>query len=102
MTEMPEVAPLFAVLAAWAVGQGAEGANRQPGLWHGETEDWDVKMNPHEETIEGVDPFTWQCTHKTAFLAIAVVGVTGGCIIGPTEEEVIEHFRARTVERAAH
>lgn len=94
---MTQISELFSVLVDWVVSHGGEMPGKLPGLWRGETEDWTVACNgsPKEER-EGVPPASFLLQHKTALLGMAIVNPFGGVVTGPTEGELIEHFKART------
>jgi hypothetical protein len=85
---------LFAVLVDWSISKGAEMVDRLPGLWTGETAEWLVELNGQKTELEGIPPLTFKLTHKAYFLRMALVGPYGGALVGPSEDELIEYFRA--------
>ncbi len=85
---------LFYTIIRWAEAQGATNVKALPGCWHGETDEWTVRINGHSHEVEDVPPFSAVVMHKTALLGIAVLNIAGGCITGPTEDELISHFGA--------
>ena len=95
MADEPQISLLFATISEWAVAQGADKINRLPGPWTGETDEWTVKINGHPNEIDDVPPYGFLATHKTAFIGMAIGNAYGGCVIGPSENELIEHFRSR-------
>jgi hypothetical protein len=99
MTTNPELSLLFVAVVDWAVAQGAERIDTLPGLWTGETDAWLVKLNGHMHEIEDTPPFGYLLQHKTALAGLAIGDVAGGAIIGPSEDDLIAHFRARTPQR---
>lgn len=92
MADRP-ISELFTVLADWVVASGQERVDELPGLWHGETADWRVRLNGHMDTREDLSPMTFELTHKTAFIGMAFVSPFGGIVVGPSEAELIDHFR---------
>ena len=95
MADQP-VSELFSVLIRWATSLGAEKISELPGVWQGETADWSVKINGHPREIDDVPPYGYLCQHKTAFIGIALGDINGGCVMGPSEAELIAHFKAAT------
>lgn len=96
------IAELFAVLVDWVLATGQEKVNLLPGLWHGETDDWAVRLNGHTEQCEDVSPMTFELRHKTAMLGLAIVSPFDGIIIGPDEQELIEYFRSAAASLRSH
>jgi hypothetical protein len=99
MSDTPEISLLFATVVQWAVARGAERIDTLPGLWTGETDDWLVKLNGHSHEIEDTPPFGYLLQHKTALAGLAIGGAIFGHVIGPSEDDLIAHFRARTPQR---
>lgn len=90
-----QISELFAVLVDWVLSTGAENVGALPGLWTGETDQWSVECNGStKEEREGIPPLTFKLTHKTALIGIALVNPSGGVVVGPSEGELLEHFRA--------
>lgn len=80
---------LMVAVINWAISQGA--ANIR-GIWSGETDQWEVKINGSFTEIEDMAPFSVHLTHKDSF-AIAVLDPTGGVRMGIDEDAAIAHFR---------
>lgn len=95
MADRP-ISELYVALVDWAIANGAEKIDRLPGLWTGETSQWNVAINGHKHEVDGVPPFGYQLTHKTALVGAAVGGPFGGVLAGPSEADIIAHFRAAT------
>ncbi len=93
MTDRP-VTELFVALVDWVLSTGARNLDQIPGLWSGETEDWLVRCNAHRQEVDGMEPMTFELRHKTAFFGMAIVTPFDGALVGPTEDELIGHFRA--------
>mgnify|MGYP001194471397 CR=1 FL=1 len=61
--EAMEVNALYAAIIDWAMNSGAKNIASTPGLWHRKTEKVgglgpiDVRINPHDETVDHVPPF---------------------------------------------
>lgn len=96
MDSEPRMTVAFAVLAEWAIGEGAAQITAKPGVWTGETDEWCVTCNPHRVEMDDVPPVTFQLIHKTALVGIALISPFCGHVAGPTEAELIAHFRDRT------
>lgn len=85
---------LFAEIATWACAVGASDLHRHEGLWRGETDEWVVEINGHDEEVDGL-PFAHARISNKNYLALAIVSPAGGGIVGGFPElEIIEHFRA--------
>jgi len=85
---------LAAAIADWAVASGAENIADAPGLWRGETDEWTVDVNGHQEEIDNLPFAHFRLSHKTRF-AFAVLSPFGGAIVGEyPEDDLIAHFRA--------
>ena len=87
----PQISVLFATVATWAMEQGMPPRT----FWEGQTEDWTVRINATKDMLEGVEPFHIHLEHRV-YLAFAVLNAVGGALTGPSEDEVIAHFEART------
>lgn len=85
---------LFVTLTDWVISTGAEHLDRLPGLWHGETDEWTVRVNGHMHEVEGVAPVTFELTHKIYFTGLAIVSPYDGALIGISEDGLIAHFKA--------
>ena len=85
---------LFTTLLDWMVSRGAEKLNEKPGLWKGETDEWIVEFNPHQDETNGLSPITARLSHQK-LLAFAIVGPYGGAITGVNEDDIIAHFETR-------
>lgn len=96
MADAPEISVLFVTIVDWAASHGAKRIRTLPGLWEGETDEWKVKINGHGHMIEDVPAFGYIAQHKTAFLGWAAGDPFGGAIVGPNEDDLIAHFKART------
>jgi hypothetical protein len=88
------ISMLFVTVVQWAVSQGAERIDTLPGLWAGETDEWLVKLNGHRHEIDDTPPLGYLLQHKTALAGMAIGGAPSGAIIGPSEDDLIAHFRA--------
>lgn len=105
MTEDRQITELFAVLVDWALSAGAENVGALPGLWTGETDQWAVECNGSTtEDRQDIPPMTFRLTHKTALIGVALVNPFGGVVAGPSEGELLDHFRAAADQnrRAEH
>jgi len=98
MADHPPISVLYMTVLAWAQRCGGDGMYLTPGLWRGETDQWKVAINPRREPVEDVEPYHMHLTHKTALIGLAVIGPAGGCIAGPTEDDLIAHFEAANPE----
>lgn len=99
---------LWAAVISWAVSTGAKDIAKQPGVWHGKTEQrgaigpLDVRINPHTDTIAGIPPFNAQIGMDDYFPGlIALVGPDGGMVMhspveGEGEAGIIAHFVEQT------
>ena len=96
MSEHPEgkgPTTLIIEVIQWMGRKGVKDLKNHPGLWRGETGEWEIKFNPHDNEIEGVKPFTMELAHKI-YVAFGVVTPQGGALIGVNEDDLIEHFQA--------
>ena len=97
MAALEHISELFIVLVDWAVSTGAEHVDKLPGLWVGETDEWVVKFNPDtQRERDGIPPLTFRLDHKTALVGLALVGTGSGAVVGPSEAELLAHFRTAT------
>lgn len=94
MTDRP-ISELFVTLVQWAIARGADNIRALPGVWHGETDEWEVRLNGHPREIDDVPPFGYFLVHKTALCGIARGTAFDGHVIGPSEDALIDHFRSR-------
>jgi hypothetical protein len=94
MSDRPPITQLFATVVQWAIAQGADNIKALPGVWHGETDDWTVKLNGHPREIDDVPPYGYLITHKTALCGLAIGNAAGGCVMGPSEDDLIAYFTA--------
>lgn len=91
MSDLP-IGELTAAVVEWAVANGAADIGNVPGLWRGETDEWKVEANGHEEDIDGLSFGNIRLTHK-ALLAVAILTPFGGVIGGGyPEDKLIDHF----------
>ena len=87
------ITSLFAAVVEWAIAQGGGDFHLLPGIWRGETDEWVVKINGHRQEMDDVPPYGYLLTHKTALVGLAIGNMVGGCVAGPSEEDLIAHFR---------
>lgn len=98
MTDERPISELYAVIAEWAIGLGADRLDELPGLWNGETDKWRVDINGHDKEVDGLGFAHMRLQHKKYF-QIAVLSPFDGQIGGGAhEDDMIEHFR--TASRA--
>lgn len=90
--EMP-VSALFMEIASWMNDIGVGDLRQYPGLWRGETPEWTVEMNGHDEPVDGLPFAHARLTHKK-YMQFAVLSPYSGAILGGSENDAIEHFRA--------
>ena len=94
---MTQISELFSVLVDWVVSRGGDMPGKLPGVWRGETDDWNIACNGSaKETRENIPPLSFHLQHKTALLSMAIVNPFGGAIVGTEESALIEHFKSRT------
>lgn len=98
---MSGISELYMEVVGWAVANGATRIDMTPGIWVGETSDYTVKVNPHDEEIDGLEFGQMSIEHKTLFAKIAVLFPSGGQVVGVTEDDLIEHFRAERLKSEA-
>ncbi len=95
MTGRP-ISELYVALMEWAETQGAADLSKQPGLWRGSTDEWDAAINPHNEEVEDVPPYSWTLTHRD-YVVMCVIGPFDGVIGGGyPEDKIIDHFRGQS------
>lgn len=105
---------LWASIMSWAVSTGAKDIGNQPGLWHRKTEKRgslgpiDVRINPHDEEIDGVPPFNVKLGMDDYFPGIiGIVGPDGGVLMnspneGENEGGLVAHFKEQTPDKFRH
>ena len=76
----------------WMDRTGVSDLKNHEGLWHGETDEWRIKFNPHGDEVNVVSPYTFEMAHKE-FFRFAVVAPNGGALGGISEGELIQHFK---------
>lgn len=101
-----QITELFAAVTEWAIATGDRDISKRPGLWHRKTEKignigpLDVRINPHDETIDAVPPFNIRIGMDDKFPGlIALIGPTDGIVMaspieGEDEAGLIAHFKA--------
>ena len=85
---MPE---LYGLIVDWAVRHGATKIDTLDGLWIGETDEYRIAINGHQEEVDLVPPLCIKVEHKT-YLALAIIAPSGGETMIP-EADLIEHFQ---------
>lgn len=105
---METTSELWSAVLGWAASTGAKNIKQTPGLWYGQTKDdgligpLDVRINPHEQEIEGIPTLGCRIGMDDRFPGfIALVGPDGGTLVlspYPFEDEdgLIKHFRKQT------
>ena len=105
---------LWAAVMSWAASTGAKDIAKTPGVWHGKTEKrgelgpLDVRINPHDDTIDGVPAFHAKIGMDDYFPGlIALVGPNGGMVMGSRvkgedEAGIIAHFIDQTPVEFRH
>lgn len=95
---------LWSAVMSWVGATGATRLNEQPGLWKRHTVEaagigpFVIKVNPHEEEIDGVQPFDVVIGDDASLPgAVAILGPGGGVVLvgGPGEDGLIKHFQAQ-------
>lgn len=87
---------LWASIVQWIASHEPGLLSELPGLWTGETPEWNVAMNGHDDEVDGIPPLSVRLTHKV-YICIGIVGPGGGVIGGGASEgDIIDHFEALT------
>lgn len=93
MAEDAPMSELYAAVVEWATALGATRIQDLPGLWSGETDEWEVGINGHYEMVDGL-AFGQMRLRNKKYLQIAILDPFGGAIGGGgSEDDMIAHFR---------
>lgn len=99
------ISELYCAICDWALSQGAKDLRQSPGVWHGKTQKGrvlgplDVRVNPHDKTIDHIPPFHIQVGMDDYFPGIiALLNPVGGTLLGSRvdgedEAGLIAHFK---------